>query len=70
MAVPKVQYTPVVAPSGRRVHATSLAEPSRTACGRLFEGGWKVAMRHVTCRQCKLAMVFDCRPRRRRRRAR
>lgn len=78
MAAPKVQFVPVQAPKGQRVHATSLAIPIKTACGRGFEGGWKVSpgghgwavvMRRVNCRQCKLAMVHDARPKKRRRRS-
>lgn len=62
MAVPVVQYTPVLAPKGKRVHAATLSEPTKTACGKSFSGGWRVALNKVNCHQCKLAIVMDCRP--------
>lgn len=35
-----------------------------TACGREFKG-WMIALKRVNCHKCKLAIVLDCRPRRR-----
>ena len=61
MAVPNVQYTPVLAPKGKRVHAVTFSDPAKTACGKAFSG-WAVALKKVNCHQCKLAMVMDCRP--------
>jgi len=56
----KLPYSPVMARGGSVVHATSLKNPVRTACGRLFRG-WILARRIATCRQCKLAIFKDCR---------
>lgn len=62
MAVPKimVEFTPVVAPRGQVVHATTLAAPNRTACGKKFSR-WAIALKPLSCRDCKLAVFRDCR---------
>lgn len=60
MAEIKIEFTPVMAPRGRKVHAVSLTSPNETACGRKFSG-WIVALKPVNCRDCKLALHHDCR---------
>lgn len=68
--MPALEYTPVRARTSKVVHATSLHEPGETACGIQFRG-WVIAVRALTCAECKLAMFMDARPKRgvRRRRA-
>jgi hypothetical protein len=61
MAIPAdpfryLDYTPVLASRGRRVHAVSLLVSSETACGREFTG-WQVVARKMNCRHCKLAIL-------------
>ena len=56
MAVPKVEYTPVVAHKGRRVHAVALTSRT-TACGRDWSFGWKIALKKVNCHLCKVAVL-------------
>lgn len=62
MPVPKIclQFTPVRARTSRVVHATTLGEPQRTACGKGFRS-WVVAFEKLNCEQCKLAIHLDCR---------
>lgn len=58
-----VEFTPIAAPSGRLVHATSLRSPGETVCGKKFRG-WVISLRRVTCNDCKLAIGHKCRRRR------
>lgn len=69
MAVPKIQFTPISAPRGKRVHATSMRTPTRTACG-IRISGWYVALRELNCRECMLAVHYDMRTPAQRRAAR
>lgn len=62
-----IQFTPVQARRGRRVHALTLTAPKKTACGEDFTDGWRISLKRLNCRRCKLAIVHDCRPRRRKR---
>jgi hypothetical protein len=52
MPVPVVQYTPVTPARGGLVHATTLARPGVTACGRKFRA-WVVALQPLNCQDCK-----------------
>ena len=60
MAVPKVQFTPIRAARGKRIHATSMRTPTRTACGVRF-AGWRVALGELNCPDCLLAVHYDMR---------
>jgi hypothetical protein len=60
MAVPKAQFTPIRAARGKRVHATSMRTPTRTACGVRF-AGWHVALGELDCHDCLLAVHHDMR---------
>lgn len=64
MPVPAVQYTPVTPRRGGGVHATTLAAPQRTACGRKFRA-WVVSLKRVDCDGCKLAVGIPVKKRRR-----
>lgn len=57
-----VEFTPVIAPRGKIVHATTLETPTRTACGRRMIKGWRIALKRLNCDDCKLAVYLDCRP--------
>ena len=52
-AVALVEHTPIRAPNGKTVHATSLYSPRRTACKRWQCDGWIVVAEGVTCQRCK-----------------
>ncbi len=56
------EHTPIRAPAGKLVHAATLRAPGKTACGRRCDG-WVLSLRPVNCRDCKLALVFDARKR-------
>lgn len=60
MPVPAVQYTPVTPARGGLVHATTLSTPGHTACGRKFVA-WVVALRPLTCQDCKHEIYFPTR---------
>lgn len=56
MPEPKPEFTTVIPARGRRVHAVTLGNPSRTACGRPFSG-WIIAIRKLNCGLCKRAIL-------------
>lgn len=56
-----VEFTPVIAPRGKIVHATTLETPTQTACGRRMIKGWRIALKRLSCDACKLAVFLDCR---------
>ncbi len=62
LEVPVSEFTPVVAPRSKVVHAVAFVRPLRTQCGKRFAGGWRVALEKVTCEDCQLALVLDARP--------
>lgn len=54
---PQLEYTPVMAPRGRVVHALSLTKPGKTACGR-DASGYRVALRPLDCQVCKEEVFY------------
>lgn len=57
MSLRKPKYTTVVAPRSKRVHAISIASPTRTLCDRAFSG-WRVGTSDImNCDNCKLAIL-------------
>ncbi len=54
------EFTPVTPRSGGLVHATSLTDAHKTACGRVASG-WKVALQTLTCLKCKELIFYDVR---------
>jgi len=62
MPVRALEYTPIVAPRGEVVHATSLSQARKTACGKKCIG-WRVALRRLNCPDCKRAVHIDVRTR-------
>ncbi len=63
MANRVVQYSPITPVRGGLTHATSLATPGETACGRRYSG-WKVALEPLTCMDCKAAVFLKVRRKR------
>lgn len=60
--MPVLEYTPIISRTGKVVHAVSLAlRPMKTACGKSFSKGWRVALRRLSCKECKLAVGLDAR---------
>jgi len=57
-----IEYTPIKAPGGKLVHATSLRKPQETACGRKRGAHWTAEPRRLTCKKCKLIVCVDVRP--------
>jgi hypothetical protein len=54
------EHTPIRAPAGKLVHAVTLRRPDKTACGRKIAAhGWVLSLARVSCRACKLAIVWD-----------
>ncbi len=49
--------TPVAARGGTLIHATSLATPRFTACGKRCDS-WIVQTTRVSCQDCKRLMFF------------
>jgi len=47
-----MDYTPVRSTRGKLVHATSAADPARTACGLRCDG-WPIAVEPLDCPRCK-----------------
>lgn len=56
MAKVTVQYTPIQAKGGKKVHAVTLRSPKKTACGRLAKG-WVVSLKRINCQDCKLKLL-------------
>lgn len=48
-------WTPVTPRTGGLVHATSMRDPARTACGKRFIG-WNVSTKTLSCSKCQLAL--------------
>ena len=59
MPVPEqsVEYTPVRARTSKLVHATTLATPNVTACGKKYRG-WVIAVNPLTCPDCRRAIFM------------
>lgn len=57
---PDIEFTPVRPRRGGQVHAATLSNPTKTACGRTFSG-WMIALEKLSCRACALAVIHDCR---------
>jgi len=59
-----LEYIPVIAPSGKKVHASTMRAPTTTACGKTSDKGWIISLRPLNCKHCQLAVGYDCRPKR------
>ncbi len=57
MPVVALEHTPITPRRGGLVHAVTLSNAKVTACGRKFSG-WIVALRPLTCIECKRAIFF------------
>lgn len=62
MAIPKIQFTPIMARTGKVVHVTMLMTPNATVCGKKCHR-WIVALKPLSCTDCK-RVVFLVAPRR------
>lgn len=46
------EYTPIRPRAGGLIHATSLQNPHKTACGRILSG-WVIALGELECKRCE-----------------
>lgn len=51
-----IEFTPIRAPRGKLVHATSFTRPGRTLCG-IRHSGWLVVTGKLECPGCKAAAL-------------
>lgn len=65
----KIEYTPVRAPRGRIVHASSMRDPARAVCGKAKpRGGWIAVARKLGCKECITCVHFDVKGRKQKKR--
>jgi len=49
-------FTPVIAHGDVEVHALTLRDGKKTACGKTSGHGFRIALKPLNCEDCKLAV--------------